>query len=217
MTHINTITLRNVLPAVFADNAPAPSDVWHATLTLNRPHYYQIEAPSGTGKTSLCAFLYGLRTDYLGEILFNDTPASSLDIDRWCRLRREHLAFLPQDLGLFPELTARENILVKNRLTDRYTAVEIDRMLDALGIGNRADWPVGRLSVGQQQRVAIIRAIAQPFDFILLDEPVSHLDAANNAAAAALITAAARANDAAIVSTSVGNPLQFPADTLRLG
>ncbi len=63
------------------------------------------------------------------------------------------------------------------------------------------------MSIGQQQRVAIIRSICQPFDFILLDEPVSHLDEDNNRIAAAIIGREAERQGAAIVSTSVGNPL----------
>ena len=77
-------------------------------------------------------------------------------------------------------------------------------MFEALEIDNRIDTPVGRLSIGQQQRVAIIRTLCQPFDFILLDEPVSHLDARNNDIAARLIADEAAAQGAAIIATSVG-------------
>ena len=63
------------------------------------------------------------------------------------------------------------------------------------------------MSIGQQQRVAIIRSIRQPFDFILLDEPVSHLDPDNNRIAAGIIAEEAERQGAAVISTSVGNPL----------
>ena len=110
-------------------------------------------------------------------------------------------------MRLFPELTALENIEIKNRLTSRFTRKEIIGMLERLEIGHKADQRAARLSIGQQQRVAIVRTLCQPFDFIFLDEPVSHLDSRNNAIAAALIAEHAKANGAAIISTSVGNPL----------
>ena len=75
------------------------------------------------------------------------------------------------------------------------------------GIDSRRNYPVGRMSIGQQQRAGIIRAICQPFDFILLDEPVSHLDEENNRKAAEIIMAEAQRQGAGIISTSVGNPL----------
>ncbi len=73
--------------------------------------------------------------------------------------------------------------------------------------------PAGQLSVGQQQRVAIVRALCQPFNFLLLDEPVSHLDERNNAAVARIIETEARENHAAVIATSVGNKIQLPFTT----
>lgn len=211
MNKINSITLSSALPRVFRgaekDQPVASSRVWMRELTLSRPGRYLVEAESGTGKSSFCAFVYGNRRDYDGTILFNDRDIRTFSIGDWCEVRRCHLAYLPQDMLLFPELTAFDNINIKNRLTDRFSAAEIRAMLDRLEIGMKADVPAGRLSIGQQQRVAIIRALAQPFDFILLDEPVSHLDRRNNLTVARLILDAARQNDAAIITTSVGNPL----------
>ena len=87
--------------------------------------------------------------------------------------------------------------------------------MERLGISFRRDFPAGKMSIGQQQRVAIIRSLCQPFDFILLDEPVSHLDEDNNRIAAMLISEEAERNGAGIISTSVGNPLLL-TDAQRL-
>ncbi len=76
-----------------------------------------------------------------------------------------------------------------------------------MGVDSRRDYPVGRMSIGQQQRVGIIRALCQPFDFILLDEPVSHLDEDNNRKAASMIAEEASRQGAGIITTSVGNHL----------
>jgi ABC-type lipoprotein export system ATPase subunit len=110
-------------------------------------------------------------------------------------------------MRLFAELTALENIMIKNRLTDRYSEKEIISLLGELEIDNKTNQLAARLSIGQQQRVAIVRTLCQPFDFIILDEPVSHLDARNNGIVASLITRVAKENGAGIITTSVGNPL----------
>lgn len=211
---IGKITLRRVLPQVFrgSENEPpvSGSEIWlRDEVTFDRPGAYLIEAESGTGKSSLCSFIYGVRTDFDGEILMDGTSTSTFGMDRWCELRCRALANLPQEMRLFPELTAMDNILIKNRLTDFRTEAEIRRMLERLEIGHKADSPAGLLSVGQQQRVAIIRALCQPYDFLLVDEPVSHLDARNNAAVAAMITEETAARDAAVIATSVGNKLSL--------
>ena len=211
MEKINRILLKDTLPNVFAgsegDEPVASSQVWMRTLEFRRPDDYLVEAESGTGKSSLCAYIYGNRRDYKGEILFNDRNIRTLRIADWCEIRRRHIAYLPQEMRLFSELTAMENILIKNRLTNRYSTSEIRRMLERLEIGHKEKIVAARLSVGQQQRVAIIRALCQPFDFILLDEPVSHLDARNNKIVAKMIAEIASQNEASIITTSVGNPL----------
>ena len=127
------------------------------------------------------------------------------------------LAYLPQEMQLFPELTAMENIEIKNRLTGCKTRQWIQQALERLEIGNKADSPACRLSVGQQQRVAIIRSLCQPFDFLLIDEPVSHLDQRNNAIVASLIDDEARRYGASVIATSVGNKITLPiTSTLKL-
>ncbi len=196
-----------MLPRVFVNEDIPESDVWNNELTLYRGNRYLIEAASGGGKSSMCAYIFGSRDDYEGELFFNGRDARGFSIGDWQEIRRRHIAYLPQELDLFPELTAIENIRLKNRLTNRFSDSEIQSLLEELGLSSRCDYPAGRMSIGQQQRVAIIRSLCQPFDFILLDEPVSHLDEENNRIAAAMISREAEKQGAAIVSTSVGNPL----------
>lgn len=214
---IKEITLKQVLPAVFAGEPERKSDVWQTGLTLKKGGRYIISAESGTGKSSLCAYIYGTRKDYLGEILFNSTNIKDFSIADWQDLRKHSLAYLPQDLALFPELTAWENIILKNDLTNHLTGEKISHLLQRLGIDQRRDFPVGKMSIGQQQRVGIIRAVCQPFDFIFLDEPVSHLDEQNNRIVASIIEEEAAERGAAIISTSVGNHLLLSqSETLYL-
>ena len=199
-----------MLPRVFVNENIPESDVWNEELTLYRGNNYLIEAASGGGKSSMCAYVYGARVDYEGELSFNGKDTRGFSIAEWQEIRRRHVAYLPQELDLFPELTAWENIQLKNTLTNHFGDKDIERMLDELGIASRRDYPAERMSIGQQQRVAIIRSLCQPFDFILLDEPVSHLDEGNNRIVADMIAREAERQGAAVISTSVGNPLLLP-------
>lgn len=208
---VDTITLTDTLPRVFAgaeNEAPVNrSQVWLHNLSFHRGEIYLVEAESGTGKSSLCSFIYGNRSDYSGTIAFDGTDIRSFSVKQWCDVRRTAIALLPQEMRLFPELTALENVQIKNRLTGYLSSERISGMFERLEIGAKMNQPVAKLSIGQQQRVAIIRALAQPFSFILLDEPVSHLDERNNRIVASMILEHAREQGAAVITTSVGNPL----------
>lgn len=204
---IKEIRFEGMLPEVFQNERIPESDVWKTGLVLERGEHYLIEAASGGGKSSMCSYIFGSRDDYKGKLLFDSRDVREFTISDWQEIRRRNIAYLPQELDLFPELTAWENIQLKNKLTSHLSDAEIENCLEELGIASRRDYPAGRMSIGQQQRVAIIRSICQPFDFILLDEPVSHLDEDNNRIAAAIIGREAERQGAAIVSTSFGNPL----------
>ena len=216
---MESITLQQVLPDAFAGNPEPPkSDLWLHDVTFRKGEYYLVEAASGTGKSSLCSFLYGARTDYAGRILFDAADCRTLSVAQWGELRRRSLSMLFQDLRLFGELTVAENLALKNELTHFLTPDRIERLLEAAGIAGKRDTPAGKLSFGQQQRVAFIRCLCQPFDFILLDEPVSHLvklhggsiDAANGEVLSALLLEGAQAQGAGVIVTSVGSRLRLP-------
>lgn len=215
---IETISLVGLLPKVFEGCEQEPpvctSEVWLKDVKLLRGRRYLISAESGTGKSSLCSFIYGNRTDYNGKIFFDGRDTRGLGIDERCDFRRRSLSLLPQEMRLFPELSVMENIRLKNDLTGFRSDREIFDLLDELEIAGKADSKAAFLSIGQQQRVAIVRALCQPFDFLILDEPVSHLDARNNAAAATMVQREADRQGAAIVATSVGNHLKLTDYTL---
>lgn len=205
-----------MLPRVFLGESIPVSDVWRQSVTFHKGDVYRVEASSGAGKSSLCSYVYGSRTDYEGTLYFNETDVSTLPMSRWQEIRRRHIAYLPQELSLFPELTALENIMLKNNLTGYAERGRIEEWLHELGIDSRRDYPVGRMSIGQQQRVGIIRALCQPFDFLLLDEPVSHLDEDNNLKASRIIADESRRQGAGIITTSVGNPLMVGGTVVSL-
>lgn len=202
---MQSISIKNALPHVFMGRENIPSQVWLSSLTFEKGKNYLISAESGTGKSSLCSYIYGLRTDYTGNIFFDNRDVNTLTIREWCDVRKTAISYLPQDLRLFPELSAMENIMLKNRLTNHKTKDEIIEYFNLLGISEKVNSPLAKLSIGQQQRVAIIRTLCQPCDFFLLDEPVSHLDEKNNEIISGVITKEAEKQGAGIISTSVGN------------
>ena len=174
---MESITLQQVLPDAFAGNPEPPkSDLWLHDVTFRKGGYYLVEAASGTGKSSLCSFLYGARTDYAGRILFDAADCRTLSVAQWGELRRRSLSMLFQDLRLFGELTVAENLALKNELTHFLTPDRIERLLEAAGIAGKRDTPAGKLSFGQQQRVALARALIPAPRMLLLDEPFAALD-----------------------------------------
>ena len=200
------------MPRVFAGQDGIHSEVWQQEVTLERGKRYLVSAESGTGKSSMCSYIYGYRQDYSGNIAFDGVDIHSLTVAQWCDIRTRHIAYLPQDMRLFGDLTALENVELKNRLTGFKSREEIKHLFEAMGIADKMDSLASKLSIGQQQRVAIIRTLCQPCDFVLLDEPVSHLDEENNRIVANLITDEASRQGAGIIATSVGNHLQMDVD-----
>lgn len=215
---IRRIEMRRICPAFFNPGENS-SQIWNRDVTFERGRRYLVKSPSGTGKSTLCRILYGnCRVPYSGSLMFDGAPAFAGSLDSISRLRRENIACLPQEMMLFGELSVMENIQLKNRLTGYKTDAEINGMLEFLDIADFRNRPAGRLSLGQQQRVAIVRALCQPFDFILADEPVSHLDSDNNRKVASLICTEADKQDAGIIATSVGSDLMLepPFETICL-
>ena len=176
---MDKIGLRQVLPDVFADNPPVGSEIWRRDVTFDKGRVYLVEAASGSGKSSFCGYLYGYRRDYSGTILFDDRDIRELSVGEWSGLRCRSLAMMFQGLRLFPELSAVDNVRLKNNLTGRRSEAEIAWLFEALGIAEKRETSVSKLSFGQQQRVAIARALSSGAGIILADEPTGNLDTAN--------------------------------------
>ncbi len=208
------IELKNVLPNVFRSRTDMQSEVWNREVVFQKGHLYLVEAASGTGKSSLCSYIIGYRHDYQGQILFDGNDVSSYGVGQWTDLRQHQLSHLFQELRLFPELTAMENVQIKNKLTGFKSKKEIEHWFEYLGIADKIDSKIGRMSFGQQQRVAMIRALVQPFDFILVDEPISHLDDDNSQAMADIMMEEANRQGAGVIVTSIGKHMKLDYETV---
>ena len=205
---MNTIELQQTLPEVFAGRDSVVSDIWHKQVAFRRGQTYLVEAASGTGKSSLCSFVYGYRQEYQGMIGFDGGNMRRYTGFRWVDIRKRSLSMLFQELRLFGELTAWENVQLKNSLTGYADRKQIRRWFEELDIDGQRNQEIRRMSFGQQQRVAFVRALCQPFDFIFLDEPISHLDDGNGHVMSRILTEEARKRGAGVVVTSIGK--HFP-------
>ncbi len=207
---MNKIQLQNALPNVFAQRTDIESEIWKTNVAFERGHLYLVQANSGTGKSSMCSYIIGYRHDYSGQILFDTDDISRYGTSRWVDIRKRSLSHIFQELRLFPELTAMENVEIKNNLTGFKDKKQILSWFDALGIGDKVDQKIGKMSFGQQQRVAMIRALVQPFDFLLADEPISHLDETNSCIMAEIMMEEAHRQGAGVIVTSIGKHMELP-------
>lgn len=197
-----TIDIQKIHPTYFT---PASSEVWSKVFSLESGESYLVKAASGSGKSSFFNFLYGLNNKFTGSILFDETNISEFSEPQWTQLRREKISLVFQGLRLFPELTALENIQLKNQLTNYKTEAEILAYMKQLDVDQLAHKKAETLSYGQQQRVAIVRALCQPFELLLLDEPFSHIDDVQIENATQLILAEVQQRKATLLVASLGN------------
>lgn len=206
------IHFQSVWPSVFAGRDDLASSLWGCDVAFDKGSTYLVQAASGNGKSTFCSYIIGYRHDYSGYINFDGCDVSRFSRSEWMHVRQKHVSHLFQELRLFPELSALENVQVKNTLTHSKTLPEIRQMFERLGIADKMDSKIGRMSFGQQQRVAFIRALAQPFDFIVLDEPISHLDDANAAIMGQMVMEEARKQGAGVIVTSIGKHIDMHYD-----
>lgn len=206
---MDKIQFNSVIPKVFSQLPSLESEVWNTDITFEKGHLYLIEADSGKGKSTFCSYIVGYRHDYSGQVLFDGQDTKNYKVNQWVDMRKYHISHLFQELRLFPELTAFENVQIKNKLTNFKSENQIKTWFEALGIEEKLDVKVGLLSFGQQQRVAMIRALVQPFDFILADEPISHLDDKNSEIMGQIMLDEAQAQGAGVIVTSIGKHMNL--------
>jgi putative ABC transport system ATP-binding protein len=150
--------------------------------------------------------LAGLRGDYSGQIHINNRNTQQFTTQDWANWRTTGASFVFQDLRLFPNLTALQNIQLAQNISQPIATIHaIEQWADQLQIKHKLMQPCGELSFGQQQRIAILRALAKPFHWLMLDEPFSHLDPNNTQLAWQLILEIAQQRKAGVIITSL-NP-----------
>jgi ABC-type lipoprotein export system ATPase subunit len=214
------ISLQNIVPQFLEKEKIERSEIWQHNHTFSANERIQIVAPSGSGKTSLVHFLYGIRNDYDGDIFIKDmlhkkmsSPLKIKSSTELASLREKTISIIFQDLRLFKEYSVIQNVEIKRNLHPYHSKSLINEMAERLGIASKLKQAAGICSYGEQQRIAIIRALQQPFDFIIMDEPFSHLDDNNSKLAFALIEEEAAKRDATIILADLEPSLFFEATT----
>lgn len=149
------------------------------TLDFQEAEFAAIVGPSGSGKTTLLNLIGGLDNPTSGEIIIDGTNLSKLRSSELIDFRMRNIGFVFQAYNLIPVLTARENVefimsLQKWSRTDRDERTF--ELLKAVGLSDRADSRPAKMSGGQQQRIAVARALASRPKFVLADEPTANLD-----------------------------------------
>jgi putative ABC transport system ATP-binding protein len=183
--------------------APVPA-LDGVDLTIERGEFVAVMGPSGCGKSTLLNLLAGLDRPSAGEVWLDGSRVDQLSETALARLRRRRLGFVFQFFNLLPMLTVSENVELplllagRRRRQARRTA---RRMLDELGIGDKADSAPGQLSGGQQQRVALARALANQPDLVMGDEPTGSLDSASAGEVLGLLRAAHARGQTLLVAT----------------
>lgn len=205
------ITVQNLIPIPLKENIlKRNSDVWNKHILFSDKERVKIKAPSGTGKTTLIHVLYKMRTDYEGSVEYNNHNLKNITGDGLAQYRQQKLSIIFQDLRLFENLTARENIELNRIMQKPYHPAErIDEMAERLHITHILEQRAGLCSYGEQQRIAIVRALIQPFELLLMDEPFSHLDIENTQRAAALIAEECDRREAGFVLTDLDEDNNF--------
>lgn len=194
-----------LIPYPISDKIVKDSHLWGKDITFGKGERVLLTASSGNGKTTFINMILGLRKDYTGNLFVDGQDVRKHKEQHLAQIRKNRLSIVPQSLMLFDHLTALENVLLKNQITNFFQLSEIFQLMERLGILEHKNNPSSQLSYGQNQRLAIIRALCQPFDYLLLDEPFSHLDDKNIQLAWSLLLEYADRQNAGIIITSIDN------------
>jgi len=211
-----TIEFDNVIPDPIRSNYNPNSEIWNHRFTFQQGKEYVINAKSGKGKSTFIEIIYGVRKDYSGKVFLHLDQMNTLSNAKLADFRQDNLAVMFQDLRLFTELSAKENILVNAVLNDKSPMHYIAEWANHLGVAHLLEKRAGLLSYGERQRIALIRALIQPFDWLLLDEPFSHLDLDNTKTAYSLIKKRAKEQNAGVIITTLGEDHFLKGETIQL-
>ncbi len=166
---------------------------------------------SGSGKSTLCHLIAGFERPEQGTVTLNGVPTA--DITDWSRI-----AVVPQRLALLDQLTAVENLVLPALAAGRAVGTDqAEKVLDRLGVDVLAGRPVGQGSIGEQQRVAVARALLLGSALVVLDEPTAHQDDDNARRVIDAVLAAVDEGSLVVTSTHDPRVLTHATSTLPLG
>jgi putative ABC transport system ATP-binding protein len=187
----------------------------HTDLTLDRGEFVAILGPSGSGKTTLLNLIGGIDSPTAGRIVIDGEDISTYDQRRLTLFRREKVGFVFQFFNLIPTLTAKENVDFALELAARDgtpSGLNSMDLLTKVGLGDRLDHFPFQLSGGEQQRVAVARALAKDPALILGDEPTGNLDFRTGKLVLAALREVAMTGSKTVLLVTHNQPLAQVAD-----
>jgi putative ABC transport system ATP-binding protein len=173
-------------------------------LSMQRGEFVAVMGPSGSGKSTLLHVLGGLEPATSGEIWLDGQRVDELSQAKWAVLRRRHIGFVFQFFNLVSSMTVADNVEVAaliGGVSRRAARARREELLAALGLTSKAEVAPAQLSGGEQQRVAVARALAHRPSLLLTDEPTGNLDSANTAAVLRLLRRAHAGGQAILLVT----------------
>jgi putative ABC transport system ATP-binding protein len=198
---MNVLEAADVVKA-FREGSESVSVLRGASLSLSRGEIVALEGPSGSGKTTFLTILGCMLTPTSGRVAIEGREVDPARPERLPEFRRSSIGFVFQQFNLFPALTAAENVeyaLNLKGVRGRAAKTEAARVLEAVGLSDRARFLPRDLSGGQKQRVAIARALAGSAPIILADEPTANLDSQVGARILEMFRALAKREDRALL------------------
>jgi putative ABC transport system ATP-binding protein len=161
----------------YGEGATAVEALRGVSLTVGRADLVAVMGPSGSGKSTLMHALAGLDKPTSGTVTIAGTEITKLDDAKLTLLRREHIGFVFQFFNLLPMLSAEENVLLPLSIAgEKVDRAWLDELLDRTGLSQRRSHRPAELSGGEQQRVAITRALVTRPTILFADEPTGNLD-----------------------------------------
>lgn len=190
-----------------------------ATLHIPEGQFVSVVGPSGSGKSTLLLILGGMLSPSAGRVLLEGRSLYELNSDERARLRKKSIGFVFQTFNLIPYLTALENVKVPLLLAGMDDGTQQQKaaaLLERVRLGDRLDHKPSELSVGQQQRVALARVLANDPSVILADEPTGNLDPATSQEMIGFLEAFNREGRTIVMVTHDPRAAQRAKTTLRL-
>jgi len=160
-------------------NVPALNDV---SLTVEKGDFIAIHGPSGSGKTTLLNLLGGLDTPTLGEVWIDGIDIARMSERELSKIRCRKIGFIFQFYNLIPKMSALANVelpMIFAKVPENLRREKATELLTSVGLGHRLEHNSMELSAGEQQRVAVARALANDPAIVLMDEPTGNLDEEN--------------------------------------
>jgi ABC-type lipoprotein export system ATPase subunit len=189
--------LSQICPSHF-ETSP-DSEIWNTNQDFQKGKSYLIHAASGKGKSTLFNILCGSSKAYSGSATFNGVDLKSTNHIQLSTFRKEYWSLIFQSLALFPHVSANENLNSEKAISENMASIE------KLGIADILSKKTDTLSYGERQRLAIIRAISKPYQFLIMDEPFSHLDSINKSIAWEILSSDAGRKNAGIILLELEN------------